>query len=117
MTQPLRETHYIVTKFLFPKSGPVNSASNFEQCIIWHMVEGNTMNMLVFLVRALKHCRVQLSLGSLITRILEHYVIDFKEEEAQEVYVHVEKLAEKIKKGAASVEDVEAKLWQVITRY
>ena len=28
-------------------------------------------------------------------------------------YGHVEKLAEEIKKGAASVEGVEAKLWQV----
>jgi NAD(P)H dehydrogenase (quinone) len=29
------------------------------------------------------------------------------------MYGHVEKLAEEIKKGAASVEGVEAKLWQV----
>ncbi|GFZ04854.1 flavodoxin-like quinone reductase 1 [Actinidia rufa] len=29
------------------------------------------------------------------------------------MYGHVEKLAEQIKKGAASVEGVEAKLWQV----
>lgn len=31
------------------------------------------------------------------------------------MYGHVEKLAEQIKKGAASVEGVEAKLWQVNT--
>lgn len=30
------------------------------------------------------------------------------------MYGHVEKLAEEIQKGAASVEGVEAKLWQVI---
>lgn len=30
------------------------------------------------------------------------------------MYGHVEKLAEKIKEGAASVEGVEAKLWQVV---
>lgn len=30
------------------------------------------------------------------------------------MYGHVEKLAEEIKKGASSVEGVEAKLWQVI---
>lgn len=30
------------------------------------------------------------------------------------MYGHVEKLAEEIRKGAASVEGVEAKLWQVI---
>ena len=29
------------------------------------------------------------------------------------MYGHVEKLAEEIKKGASSVEGVEAKLWQV----
>ena len=29
------------------------------------------------------------------------------------MYGHVERLAEEIKKGAASVEGVEAKLWQV----
>ena len=29
------------------------------------------------------------------------------------MYGHVEKLAEQIKKGASSVEGVEAKLWQV----
>ena len=29
------------------------------------------------------------------------------------MYGHVEKLAEEIRKGAASVEGVEAKLWQV----
>jgi len=29
------------------------------------------------------------------------------------MYGHVEKLAQEIKKGAASVEGVEAKLWQV----
>lgn len=31
------------------------------------------------------------------------------------MYGHVEKLAEEIRKGAASVEGVEAKLWQVNT--
>lgn len=30
------------------------------------------------------------------------------------MYGHVEKLAEEIKKGASSVEGVEAKLWQVM---
>lgn len=30
------------------------------------------------------------------------------------MYGHVEKLAEEIRKGAASVEGVEAKLWQVM---
>jgi len=30
------------------------------------------------------------------------------------MYGHVEKLAQEIKKGAASVEGVEAKLWQVL---
>lgn len=33
------------------------------------------------------------------------------------MYGHVEKLAEEIKKGAASVEGVEAKLWQVGTLF
>lgn len=33
------------------------------------------------------------------------------------MYGHVEKLAEEIKKGAASVEGVEAKLWQVINDF
>lgn len=33
------------------------------------------------------------------------------------MYGHVEKLAEEIKKGAASVEGVEAKLWQVCASY
>lgn len=33
------------------------------------------------------------------------------------MYGHVEKLAEEIKKGAASVEGVEAKLWQVCTSF
>lgn len=33
------------------------------------------------------------------------------------MYGHVEKLAEEIKKGAASVEGVEAKLWQVIQMF
>lgn len=30
------------------------------------------------------------------------------------MYGHVEKLAEKIREGAASIEGVEAKLWQVV---
>lgn len=33
------------------------------------------------------------------------------------MYGHVERLAEEIKKGAASVEGVEAKLWQVFSFY
>ena len=33
------------------------------------------------------------------------------------MYGHVEKLAEEIKKGASSVEGVEAKLWQVCVHY
>lgn len=33
------------------------------------------------------------------------------------MYGHVEKLAEEIKKGAASVEGVEAQLWQVETLF
>lgn len=33
------------------------------------------------------------------------------------MYGHVEKLAEEIKKGAASVEGVEAKLFQVLKRF
>ena len=33
------------------------------------------------------------------------------------MYGHVEKLAEEIKKGASSVEGVEAKLWQVCACY
>ena len=32
------------------------------------------------------------------------------------MYGHVEKLTEEIKKGAVSVEGVEAKLWQVCTQ-
>ena len=33
------------------------------------------------------------------------------------MYGHVEKLAQEIKKGAASVEGVEVKLWQVLIEY
>lgn len=45
-----------------------------------------------------------------ITSLFQNFYCCFR---YYSMYGHVEKLAEEIKKGAASVEGVEAKLWQV----
>ncbi|XP_065849579.1 pollen-specific leucine-rich repeat extensin-like protein 1 isoform X1 [Euphorbia lathyris] len=80
MGQHQKMAHYILTNFLFPKINCTSSATNFEQCFIYHMLNYQPINMPVFIIGGFQWSTGTLRLGSIITRILKDHKVSLVEE-------------------------------------